>query len=89
MILLTGDLADDEASSTLRATADLFEKSAAVTKDKDKREVLLEYAQLYRELVELSDKSRAEVDDELEDRESRSTDPASRFVRDCRIARRD
>jgi len=59
------DLTVDDASSTLRATADLFQKSAAVTNDKDRREALLEYAQLYREMAELADKSHAEIDDEL------------------------
>jgi len=58
------DLTVDDASSTLRATADLFEKSAAVTNGKDRREALLEYAQLYREMAELADKSHAEADDE-------------------------
>src|ERR1051326_5690971 len=58
------DLADDDASSTLRVTADLFEKSAAAANDKDRREALLDYAKLYREMAELSDRSHAEADDE-------------------------
>jgi len=58
------DLTVDDASSTLRATADLFERSAATTTDNEKREALLEYATLYREMAELSDKSHAEIDDE-------------------------
>ena len=61
---LSHDLTDDDASSTLRATADLFEKSAVATNDKEKRETFLEYAQLYREMAELADRSHAEVDDE-------------------------
>jgi hypothetical protein len=61
---LSRDLADDDATLTLRVTADLFEKSAAETVDKDKREALLEYAKLYREMAELRDQSEAEVDDE-------------------------
>jgi hypothetical protein len=63
---LSHDLTDDDASSTLRATADLYEKSAAATNDKDKREALLEYAQLYRDMAELADKNHAEVDDEAD-----------------------
>jgi hypothetical protein len=58
------DLTVDEASSTLRATAYLFEKSAAGTGDKEKREALLDYAKLYREMAELRDQSDAEVYDE-------------------------
>jgi hypothetical protein len=58
------DLTVDDASSTLRATADLFERSAATTTDKEKREALLEYATLYREMAELADKSHAETGDE-------------------------
>ena len=61
--LLSHDLADD-ASLTLRVTADLFERSAAATNDTDKREALLDYAKLYREMAELRDQSDAEVDDE-------------------------
>jgi hypothetical protein len=48
-------------------TADLFERSAAETADKDKRETLLDYARLYREMAELrdhGDAGDAEVDDE-------------------------
>jgi hypothetical protein len=62
--MLSHDLADDDASSTLRVTADLFEKSAAAANDKDRREALLDYAKLYREMAELSDRSHAEADDE-------------------------
>ena len=36
------DLTVDEASSTLRVTAELFQRSAAATSDKEKREALLE-----------------------------------------------
>jgi hypothetical protein len=57
------DLTVDEASSTLRVTAVLFERGAAATSDKEKREVLLDYAKLYREIAELRDQSDAEVDD--------------------------
>jgi hypothetical protein len=58
------DLMVDDASLTLRVTADLFQRSAAATDDKEKREALLEYAKLYREMAELRDQSNAEVDDE-------------------------
>jgi hypothetical protein len=58
------DLTDDDAPSTLRVTADLFERSAAATQDKGKREALLDYANSYREMAELRDESDAEVDDE-------------------------
>jgi hypothetical protein len=64
---LPHDLMADDASSTLRMTADLFERSAAETADKDKRETLLDYARLYREMAELrdhGDAGDAEVDDE-------------------------
>ena len=61
---LSRDLADDDATLTLRVTADLFEKSAAETVDKDKREALLEYAKLYREMADLRYQSDAEVDDD-------------------------
>lgn len=53
-----------DASSTLRATADLFEKSAAATGNQEKREALLDYAKLYREMAELRDQSEAEAEDE-------------------------
>jgi len=56
------DLTVDEASLTLRSTADCFERSAVATADKEKREELLEYAKLYREMAELRDQSDAEVD---------------------------
>jgi hypothetical protein len=58
------DLTADDAPSTLRVTADLFERSAAATSDKEWREALLDYARLYREMAELRDQSDAEVDDE-------------------------
>jgi len=58
------DLTDDDATLTLRVTADLFERSAAATDDKEKREALLEYAKLYRKMAELRDQSDAEVEDE-------------------------
>jgi hypothetical protein len=64
--MLSHDLTDDDASSTLRVTADLFEKSAAATNDKDRREALLDYAKLYREMAELSDRSHAEAADDDE-----------------------
>ena len=54
----------DDASSTLRVTADILEKSAAAKADKKKREALLDYAKFYREMAELRDQSDAEVDDE-------------------------
>jgi len=53
----------DEASSTLRVTAELFRRSAVATSDKEKREAVLEYSKLYREMAELRDQSEAEVDD--------------------------
>jgi hypothetical protein len=62
--MLSHDLTDDDASSTLRVTADLFERSAAASKNKDRREALLDYAKLYREMAELSDRSHAEAEDE-------------------------
>jgi hypothetical protein len=55
------DLADDDSSSTLRATAYLFE-SVAGTADGERRDALLGYARLYREMAELSDRSAAEDD---------------------------
>ena len=59
------DLTADDASTTLRLTADLFEKSAAAgTADNEKRETLLDYAKLYREMAKLRDQSEAESDDE-------------------------
>jgi hypothetical protein len=58
------DLTADDDSCTLRVTADLFERSAAATADKERREALLDYAKLYREMAELRDQSDAEVDDE-------------------------
>ena len=61
---LSHDLTVDEASSTLRATADLFEKSAAAMADKEAREALLDYAKCYREMAELRDQNDAEGDDE-------------------------
>ena len=60
---LLHDLTVDEASSTLRATAYLFEKSAAATADNSAREALLDYAKCYREMAELRDQNDAEVDD--------------------------
>ena len=61
---LSHDLTVDEHSLTLRATADLFEKSAAAAADKKEREALLDYAKCYRKMAELRDQSDAEVDDE-------------------------
>ena len=61
---LLHDLTVDEHSLTLRATADLFEKSAAATADKGAREALLGYAKCYREMAELRDQNDAEVGDE-------------------------
>ena len=45
------DVTVDNASSTLRMTADLFERSAAATADQEKREALLDYAKLFRNMV--------------------------------------
>jgi len=61
---LSHDLTVDDASSMLRMTADLFERSAAAAADKERREALLDYAKLYREMAELRDQSAAESDDE-------------------------
>jgi len=58
------DLTADDTSSTLRATADCFERSASAAADKEKREALLEYAKFYRKMAELRDKSDAEAEDE-------------------------
>ena len=58
------DLTADDSSSTLRVTADLFERSAAATSDKEKREELLEYAKLYREMAELRDRGEVEADEQ-------------------------
>lgn len=58
------DLAADDSASTLRATAHLFEQSAAATGDVEQREALLQYAKLYHEMAELRDRSDAEADDE-------------------------
>lgn len=65
--MVSHDLMVDEASSTLRMTAHLFERSAAATADKEEREALLDYAKLYREMADLrdhGDAGDAEVDDE-------------------------
>ena len=61
---LSHALTADDASSTLRVTADLFERSAAATADKAKREALPDYAKLYREMAELRNQSDAELGDE-------------------------
>jgi len=61
---LSHDLTVDDASSMLRMTADLFERSAAAAADQERREALLDYAKLYREMAELRDQSEAEVADE-------------------------
>ena len=45
-------------------TAELFQRSAAATSDKEKREALLEYTKLYHEIAKLRDRSDAEMDDE-------------------------
>jgi hypothetical protein len=58
------DLTVDDACSTLRVTAEMFERSAAATDDSEKREALLHYAKCYREMAELRDQSDAEMDDE-------------------------
>jgi len=58
------DITVDDAASKLRVVADLLAKSAAANADKEKREALLDYAKLYREMAELRDQSDAEVDDE-------------------------
>ena len=55
---------NESRAPTLRVTADLFERSAAATADKEEREALLHYAKLYRDMAELRDLSDAEVDDE-------------------------
>ena len=52
----------DDTSSTLRATADLFEAGAETTGDTRKRYLLLDYARLYRDMAEMA--RRAEADDE-------------------------
>ena len=52
---LSHDLTVDDASLTLRLTADCFERSAAATAEKEKREAVLEYAKLYRDMAELRD----------------------------------
>src|ERR1051326_1099637 len=64
--MLSHDLPDDDASLTLRVTADLLEKSAGASRDRDRREALLDYAKLYREMAELSDRSHAEAENENE-----------------------
>ena len=61
---LRHDLTVDDACSTLRVTAEMFERSAAATDDSEKREALLHYAKCYREMAELRDQSDAEMDDE-------------------------
>ena len=60
----TRDLTVDDASSMLRATADLFEESARATSDVAKREMLLDYAKLYRGMADLSDKREQEDEDD-------------------------
>ena len=62
----THDLAVDDASSMLRATADLFEESARATSDVTKREMLLDYANLYRSMADLSDEREQEDEDDDE-----------------------
>ena len=51
------DLTVDDASSTLRETSDIFQKSARAVTDAKRREALLEYAKIYREIAELADLS--------------------------------
>jgi hypothetical protein len=58
------DLTADDSASTLRATAQLFERSAAAAGDDEQREAMLHYAKLYHEMAELRDRSDAEADDE-------------------------
>ena len=58
------DLMDDDASLTLRVTADLFQRSEAATDAKEQCETLLEYAKLYGEIAESRDQSEAVTGDE-------------------------
>ena len=62
--MVPDDTITDDASSTLRATADLFDQSAEVSADPHRREMLHEFAKPYREVAALADASDAEVDDE-------------------------
>jgi hypothetical protein len=59
------DITVDDSSLTLRWTADCFERSAAATADKEKREALLEFAKFYRKMAELRDRSDAELDEPI------------------------
>lgn len=54
------DLTVDDASLTLRETADIFQRSAEAATDPSKREALLEYAKFYREMAEMADLSDPE-----------------------------
>ena len=61
--MMANDTMADDTSSTLRATADVFEASAETTSDAKKRSLLLDYARLYHEMAELSNRAETEADD--------------------------
>ena len=50
--------------STLRATADIFAQSADAATDPNRRQMLQDFAKLYREMAALADASNAEIDDD-------------------------
>ena len=62
--MVPNDAITDDTSSTLRATADLFEESAEASTDPRRRETLHEFAKLYREMAALADASEADADDD-------------------------
>jgi hypothetical protein len=58
------DTKSDAHASTLKATADLYQRSAAETDDSEKRERLLEYANIFRAMALMSSLREAEADAE-------------------------
>ncbi len=58
------DTITDDASSTLRAAADIFAQSADAATDPNRRQMLQDFAKLYREMAALADASDAEIDDD-------------------------
>ncbi len=62
--MVPDDTITDDASSTLQATADLFDQSAEASTDPHRREMLRDFAKLYREMAALADASNADADDE-------------------------
>ena len=60
------DTITDDASSILGATADIFDQTAGAVTDPSRRQMLQDFAKLYREMTALADESDDEVDDEVD-----------------------